>query len=88
MKKEFLKNQSEVLRSIRKNIKKSLREVSDLSGIELTRLSRIEAGQYILTVPEIKRLGYLYGEDLYETLSEQCTDDFFKKRIPYGVMSK
>lgn len=60
---ESLACQSQSLKRWREKSKLSLREVSEKTGIELTRLSRVEAGKYMASAAEICLLEECY--DIY-----------------------
>jgi len=59
-KKIYLEDQKTILKKYREQHKKSLKEVSDATGIELTRLSRLESGKYVINAVELALLEEYY----------------------------
>ncbi len=80
--------QSAILKAIRHDNKKTLREVAKETKIDFTRLQRLETGKYELTIGEAHILGHFFKFDIFKALKEFYLKDLEDKKGALTIRRK
>lgn len=87
MKKLSITRLSHIVQTQRKQKKFTQQQLSELTGISRTMFSRLEAEDYIPSIPQLEKLAEVLEFDLFSLFEEDCVDQAhtISKHAPFNI---